>query len=172
MHRIAEEGIAAHWRYKEKFRCQPARRAAVCLAPAAPGMAAGPARRQGVHGDGQGRSLPRRGICLHPPGRRKGTAPGVDAGGFRLQRPYRHRPPVRGRQGKRQDRAAQARAAQRGQDRSRHADRAIRPAGTGSNSSRHRRHGPGSRHGSRRKNGGAASCSARNCSKRTSGSTN
>ena len=65
------------------------------LAPAAPRVAEGDERPAGVPRHGPPRPLPRRGLRLHPEGRREGAARGLDAHRLRLRRPHRRGPPLR-----------------------------------------------------------------------------
>jgi GTP pyrophosphokinase len=122
MHRLAEEHRSA-LAVQGTVRPEPEGRAAVRLAPPAPGMAERPPGRQGVHGDGQGRPLSGRGLCLHPQGRREGIAAGFNACRLRVQRPYRHRASMRRGQDQRQDCSAQVCSDERRQGRDRHPGR-------------------------------------------------
>ena len=62
---------------------------------------------QGVHGDPEGRPLRRGGLRLHAQGRGQVARRRRDAAGLRLRDPHRGRPPLRRREGQRQDRAAE-----------------------------------------------------------------
>ena len=120
MHRIAEEGIAAHWKYKEG-RVGAGRDEQYFLwlrqllewqqevrDPA------------GVPAEPEDRAVPRRGLHLHAEGRGEGAAARRDAGRLRLRDPHRRRPPVRRRARQRQDGAAAHPAAQRRHRRDHH----------------------------------------------------
>jgi guanosine-3',5'-bis(diphosphate) 3'-pyrophosphohydrolase len=97
MDRVAEEGVAAHWRYKDKSygfdaegmeapaaatRCQPA--------PARPGAGAR-RRRRGAGRARQARDVPRPGLRLHPQGQADQPAERGHAARLRLRGPHRHR---------------------------------------------------------------------------------
>ena len=113
MHETAEYGIAAHVIYKEGARKQgDAERDKMTWL------------RQLLDADGeedadrvprgaQGRPVRGRGLRLHAEGRGQEPLRRVDAARLRLLGPHRRRPPLRRRQGQRQDRAAALPAAER-----------------------------------------------------------
>ena len=68
MHRVAEEGIAAHWKYKASDSVTAKDEARTRLGAAADGVAARDDRPQRVHVDAQDRPVPRGGLHLHPQG--------------------------------------------------------------------------------------------------------
>ena len=83
---------------------QRRRQAAMAAAPARLAERdPGPAR---VHGDAQDRPVRGRGVRLHAEGRGEVAGRRLDAARLRLRGAHRRRPPLRGRQGERQDHAA------------------------------------------------------------------
>ncbi len=96
MHRVAEQGIAAHWKYKENnsggidpkdaARFGWLRQLMECQKELKdPGR---------VPRERQGRPLPGRGLRLHPQGRRPRLPPRLHADRLRLRHPQRRRRPL------------------------------------------------------------------------------
>ena len=114
MHETAEYGVAAHWRYKEGGKGAPADPTAAKLqwlqvaARLAPGR---PTTREEFTDQLRGELIEDEVFVFTPKGEVKSLAVGRDAAGLRLRDPHRRRPPLRRREGQRQDRAAALRAA-------------------------------------------------------------
>ena len=123
MHQQAEEGIAAHWKYKEgRVGDQRDERVFPVDAPAARVAAGGP-RSAGVHQQPEDRPLPRGGLHLHAERRGQGVPPRRHAARFRLRDSHRRRAPLRRRARERQDGAAPHPPEERRHRRDRHAGR-------------------------------------------------
>ncbi len=119
-HRIAEEGIAAHWKYKEgRLGADRDEQHFLWLRQLLEWQqeVRDPA---GVPAEPEDRALSGGGLHLHAEGRGQGAAARRDARGLRLQHSHRRRPPVRRRARQRQDGAAPHAAAQRRHRRSGH----------------------------------------------------
>ena len=114
MHETAEYGIAAHVIYKEGSavgKSASEREKMTWLRQLLDAR-----RRRGrdrVPRGAQGRPVRGRGLRLHPEGRGQEPLRRLDPARLRLLGPHRHRPPLRRRQGQRQDRPAALHAAER-----------------------------------------------------------
>ena len=135
MHRIAEQGIAAHWKYKEQKTPRRRGRQGLRLAAPADGVAARSEGPDRVHRDGEDRSVPGRGLRLHAEGRRQGAPQGVDADPSRLRHPLPGRRALLGRPGERPHRSAALCAPQRRHGRDPRLGRTRSRPRTGSSSS-------------------------------------
>ncbi len=122
MHRVAERGIAAHWKYKDRQgrRHRRAGRREVRLAPAARRVAAGGQGPGRVPREREGRPLPGRGLRVHSEGRRAGLPARRDARRLRLRDPLAARRAHHRRAHQREARAAPLQAAKRRRRRGRH----------------------------------------------------
>ena len=74
MHRVAECGIAAHWKYKEQGHVDRPRQQDLRLAASVRGVASGSAGQPPIHGLGETGPLPRRGLRVHSQRHCEGTA--------------------------------------------------------------------------------------------------
>ena len=102
MHRRAEYGVAAHWKYKEDATAPTRRRQGRRDRPDQRHGVAAPAARL-AEGDRRPGGVPRlaalrdqrpRGLRLHAQGRGRGAAGRIDTGGLRLRRAHRGRSPL------------------------------------------------------------------------------
>ena len=140
MHRTAEYGIAAHWKYKETkddVVAEPPAQRGPALAAAAAGLAAGDAGAGRVPRVAALRPRLPRGLRLHPEGRRDRAAGRVDAGRLRVRGAHRGRPPLHRRPGQRPAGRAGEPAGERRHRRGLHLEVRAAPArpGTGCRSS-------------------------------------
>ena len=113
MHRVAESGIAAHWKYKAGDDADSVQqeRAREWLSNLVEMQEGGTLR--GVHRERQGRPVPRQGLRVHAQGRDPAPAARRHRGGLRLRRAHRHRQSLRRGQGGPAPDAAAHGAAQR-----------------------------------------------------------
>ena len=113
MHKMAEEGIAAHWKYKDgPVSAQDEQRLAWLRQVVEWQRDVQRSQRIPLHS--QGRPLSGRGLHLHAQGQSCGPAAGCHAHRFRLHDPYRSWPYLRGREGERAHGATAPQAAFRG----------------------------------------------------------
>ena len=116
MHRRAEYGIAAHWKYKQEpsagaskvrtdapkaLRQGQGRRQRHGVAAPVARLAEGDRGPQRVPGVPALRPVPQRGLRLHAQGRRHSASGGRDPGGLRVRGPHGGRPPHHRRTGQR-----------------------------------------------------------------------
>ena len=128
---IAEQGIAAHWKYKEgRVGAQPDDHE-LPLAAAARGVAAGDQGSARLPALAEDRPLSGRGLHVHAEGRRLRLPARRDAARLRLPHPHRRRPPLRRRARERQARAAAHDAEERRHRRGPHRTRRRRRAASG-----------------------------------------
>ena len=142
MHRRAEYGVAAHWKYKEETAGGRQRHRRHGLAAPAGRLAAGDRRPGRVPRVAAVRPRRRRGLRVHAEGRRDRAAAGRDAGRLRLRGAHRGRPPMHRRPGQRPAGAAGERAGQRRHRRDLHLQGPGRGAEPGLAAVRQERPGP------------------------------
>ena len=131
MHGRAEEGIAAHWKYKEGRVGAAPRRAVLPVDAPAARVAPRGARLAGVPGQPEDRPLSGRGLRLHAARPGEGAARRGDADRLRLRHPHRRRPPLRRRPRQRPHGAAAHAAQERRHRRDRHQSEPRSRAATG-----------------------------------------
>ena len=130
MHDMAEFGVAAHWLYKEGARgngvIDPTDAKLKWLQVAAR-LAADVEDPQEFADNLRGDLFEDEVFVFTPKGEVKSLAAGRDAAGLRLRGPHRRRPPLRRREGQRQDRPAALRAEVRRHRRGAHLQARARP---------------------------------------------
>ena len=89
MHRIAEEGIAAHWKYKAGDSVSAKDEQRLAWVRQLDGVAARDDRSQRVHVDAEDRPVPGGGLHLHAEGQGRGVAEGLKPDRLRLCHPHR-----------------------------------------------------------------------------------
>ena len=163
MHRTAEFGVAAHWIYKEDGS-KPVEEKVEWLRHLLDWQQE-MADPQEFAPDAEGRPVRGRGLRLHPEGRGEVARRRGHAARLRLRDPHRRGPPLRGRQGERQDRPAPLRSSPATSARCSPRRRSAAPRATGSRWRRprapSRRSGPGSSASAARTLSGAAARSCR-----------
>ena len=122
MHRRAEEGIAAHWKYKEGRSGEQRDDRYFLWMRQLLDIQEEVRDPQEFIQNLKVELYPGRGLPLHAQGAGQGAAARRDAGRLRLFHPHRRRPPMRRREGQRQDGAAPHAAEKRRHRRDRDAD--------------------------------------------------
>ena len=130
MHKLAEEGIAAHWKYKDgPISARDEQRLAWLRQVVEWQREMADPERVPLHAED--RSLPRRGLHLHAQGQGRHPSARRHAHRLCLHRAHRGRTHLRGRQGERTHRSAALQAALGRHRRDHDPGRATSPAATG-----------------------------------------